>query len=174
MSVWYGLVTNIKCEKRAKLGLEEKGFATYLPKFREERRHKRTDRWHVVERLMLPRYLFVTACSTAQDWLSIRTTDGVEGIVCGANRLPTKIPSTSIAELMVAEDIGLFDCMRRRGPIFEVGTHVQINAGPFRGFDGVIRDEKAGRFATVLTRLFGREMPIEVPVGDLIPFREAA
>lgn len=76
--VWYGLVTNIKCESRAKRGLEEKGFPTYLPRFKEERRHKRTGEWRVVDRLMLPRYLFVIARGTAQDWLAIRTTDVVE------------------------------------------------------------------------------------------------
>jgi transcription antitermination factor NusG len=173
MTDWFCIRSNIKCERKARDGLLRKGFDVYLPTFKEERRIRRSNEWRTIELVTFPRYLFF-AFTDGLSWFDVRSTDGVESVLCGAGRAPVRVPDAELEELQIAHDMGLFDNMRARGPIFEPGVHVTIRGGPFEGYDGVVRDSKAGRYADVLMDILGKQTPVRVSIMDVAAFKMAA
>jgi transcription antitermination factor NusG len=98
---WYAVRTNIRCEERARMGLQGlAGVVAYLPR-ESVLRGRGSDR-KVVQRPFLPRHLFVGMDGNRFE--AVRTTDGVESILsAGRFAPPQPVRWREIAIIQTAE-----------------------------------------------------------------------
>ena len=117
----------------------------------EEKNGKRK----VVERKLLPCYVFIKMIYTNQIWYYVTSTRGVTGF-CGPQGRP--IP-------MKPEEIRKMRLEVPTGPVegYAVGDTVSVEDGPLKGFIGTIKavNASAGK-ATIVTSMFGRNTEVEV------------
>lgn len=166
---WYVVHTNPRCEARAMAGLRARGFQVYAPqevvwKTIRKGRGKRRVR---SPRPAFPRYLFVGMRTLS--WEAIHSCDGVAGIVC-MDHAPIRIRAKEIDNLMVAEDMGMFDHAIEPKAV-KVGGKVMLTYGPFDGYKATVktvdgRNDEAKRL-TVEVDILGKGTPMEVPI-DMI------
>lgn len=115
---------------------------------------------------LYPGYLFVEMIMTDEAWYVVRNTPGVTGFIgsSGGGAKPFPVSPEEIESIL--RRMGLSD--KKIVVDFEVGEHVRILQGPFKGKEGLVEalnDE--AQSATVLIELFGRETPTEIDYNDL-------
>ena len=109
----------------------------------------------VVERKLLPCYVFIKMIYTNQIWYYVTSTRGVTGF-CGPQGRPKPMSQEEIRK------------MRLETPVvdestFAIGDSVSIEDGPLKGFVGTIKAiNQSAQKATVSTTMFGRETDVEV------------
>lgn len=168
---WYVIHTNPRCEGRAANGLKARGFEVYMPqetvwKTIRNRKGKGAKRARS-HRPLFSRYLFVGMLTMA--WELIHTCDGVAGIVC-MNSAPARIAARKIADLMAAEDMGMFDnCIEPQKVM--IGDRVMLTHGAFDGYRATVKriDGKNddNMRVTVEVDLLGKATPAVIPI-DMI------
>src|SRR4051812_13020858 len=143
---WYVVHTQPNAEFKAAARLEEQGFRTFFPRFRQSRRHaRRTD---VVARPVFPRYLFVWLDIGLQRWRSVNGTIGVVALV-GASDKPTPVPRGVVESLEATRDkSGFLDVAPERR--FAPGESVRIVGGAFATALGVFEKMDARERVSVL------------------------
>ena len=116
----------------------------------EEKNGKRK----VVERKLLPCYVFIKMIYSNQLWYLVTNTRGVTGFV-GPQGRPIPMKDEEIRKMRledVVEDADL-----------AAGDTVSIDAGPLAGFDGVITElNDLAQKAKVNIQMFGRSTDVEV------------
>lgn len=176
---WFVAQCNVKCEAKATENLRLAGYEVYFPRQRIERKNKRTNVIHEIERPLLMRYIFVAV--PRYDFGFVRACEGVESLL-GVNGLPLRVPARDVEALYLAEIDMQFDDTRaarihrkeeaktRKENIartFMKNLMVQIGAGPFEGKNATVADvTDAGRVA-VLINLFGRETTLTMEPEQL-------
>ncbi len=116
----------------------------------EEKNGKRK----VVERKLLPCYVFIKMIYSNQLWYLVTNTRGVTGFV-GPQGRPIPMKEAEIRKMRLEEVVTDAD--------FAVGDNVNIDAGPLAGFDGVITElNDAAQKAKVNIQMFGRSTDVEV------------
>jgi transcription antitermination factor NusG len=168
---WYAVYTNIRCETRARMGLDALGLDTFLPTLdvwitkRGQRRRTR------VERPLLSRYLFVAFDISKDHWSPIRSTDGVENLLCYAGMEGARIP-VAVDEAAMAR---MFHGQRERWEhhpdivaAAKAGDIMRIISGPFASFHAHITEvfPAEGR-ADAEVEIFGRWSPINIELDEL-------
>ncbi len=108
----------------------------------------------VVERKLLPCYVFIKMIYTNQIWYYVTSTRGVTGF-CGPQGRPIPMKPEEIRK------------MKLEAPTvdetFQVGDTVSIEDGPLKGFFGTVKAVNASaQKATVSTTMFGRTTDVEV------------
>ena len=108
----------------------------------------------VVERKLLPCYVFIKMIYTNQIWYYVTSTRGVTGF-CGPQGRPKPLSQDEIRK------------MKLEAPTvtetFTVGETVSIEDGPLKGFLGTIKIvNQSAQKATVSTTMFGRTTDVEV------------
>ena len=109
----------------------------------------------VVERKLLPCYVFIKMIYTNQIWYYVTSTRGVTGF-CGPQGRPIPMREDEIRK------------MRLETPTitentFKIGDTVSIEDGPLKGFLGTIKElNNAAQKAKISTTMFGRETNVEV------------
>ena len=117
----------------------------------EEKNGKRK----VVERKLLPCYVFIKMIYTNQIWYYVTSTRGVTGF-CGPQGRPIPMKPDEIRKMRLEETI--FD-----ENAFAVGDTVSVEEGPLKGFLGTIKEINASaQKAKISTKMFGRETDVEV------------
>ena len=117
----------------------------------EEKNGKRK----VVERKLLPCYVFIKMIYTNQIWYYVTSTRGVTGF-CGPQGRPIPMKPDEIRK------------MRLEAPTFDenaftVGDTVSVEEGPLKGFLGTIKEINASaQKAKISTTMFGRATDVEV------------
>ena len=167
----YVVETNPKCEYRAYLGLEAKGFEPFLPKevvmvSRHRGKRRIVDE---CERPLFRGYLFVNFDPNEPGWGSIADIDGVKRLLCNGyaeNRIPSRVPSGAIEALMRAEGNGVFD-FRPKPCGFGKGDNVRVAEGPFASFIGEVLIAKPNKRVQVLLQVFGTRTKAEFYAGEL-------
>ncbi len=110
-------------------------------------------------RKVFPGYLLVQMVMDDESWYIVRNTPGVLGFV-GPSGKPTPLTDDEVARILdrITEDEA------KEKLNFAVGDRVRVLVGPFKNMEGnvVSIDEVKGK-ANVLLKMFGREMPVEVP-----------
>lgn len=180
---WYAVVTNPKCETRAQSGLIDKGFAVFLPRYREERRVGRQRVRKLFLRCLMPRYLFVHA--DKERWHDITRVDGVKGLIrdCGEEGAPVSIADKVIMEFLDSTNYGLWDVElpkdpRKKGekravprhaakPVFDPGECVTVMRGPFTSFHATVVEALSDQAARVLITIFGQDTEATMSLADL-------
>jgi transcriptional antiterminator NusG len=116
----------------------------------EEKNGKRK----VVERKLLPCYVFIKMIYSNQLWYWVTNTRGVTGFV-GPQGRPIPMKEDEIRKMRLEEVVANAD--------FVVGDKVNIDAGPLEGFDGVITElNNLAQKAKVNIQMFGRSTDVEV------------
>tara|TARA_B100000315_G_scaffold260191_2_gene319886 strand:- start:1095 stop:1598 length:504 start_codon:yes stop_codon:yes gene_type:complete len=135
---WYAVYTHAQKEWVARNHLERQGFMSYLPVYRKVIRHARNVR--EIERPLFPRYLFVRVTLEGRAHNPIRSTIGVNEIVCHGN-VPIPVPEEIINSLKSKEDpngiIVLGSAM-----MFKKGDQVRITSGQFEGIEAMFTEVK--------------------------------
>ena len=116
----------------------------------EERNGKRK----IVERKLLPSYVFIKMIYSNQLWYWVTNTRGVTGFV-GPQGRPIPMKEAEIRKMRleeVAVDV-----------TFAVGDTVNIDAGPMAGFSGVVKEmNDSAQKALVTVEMFGTQTDVEV------------
>ena len=108
----------------------------------------------VVERKLLPCYVFIKMVYSNQLWYLVTNTRGVTGF-CGPQGRPIPMKEDEIRKMRLEEFVVDAD--------FKPGDRVSIDNGPLEGFEGTIREanDEAQR-AKVSIVMFGRQQEVEV------------
>lgn len=175
--VWYALVCNINCERRAREGLEsyDRGtrFMTYMPVHSVLRKMGgRRKVEQVIERPLFTRYLFVASKQAAFPFFALAKIDGVERVVKFDGR-PIPIPN-SIIEAIKQQDIaGAYDkseaypkTLADAGLV--EGQQVEVRRGRLATLEAKVRALLPEGHAEVLINILGREFVQEVPLASLV------
>ena len=108
----------------------------------------------VVERKLLPCYVFIKMVYSNQLWYLVTNTRGVTGF-CGPQGRPIPMREDEIRRMRLEEYVSDAD--------FKVGDHVAIDNGPLEGFEGTIVElNNEQQHAKVNILMFGREQEVEV------------
>ena len=162
---WYALHTysgyeenvtqNLK-QRIESMGMEDRIFNILVPT--EKKIKIKSGKRKVIEEKIFPGYVLVEMVVTDDSWYVVRNTPNVTGFV-GSGTTPTPISEEEIK--------GLMKRMQIEEPKYTIdvaaGDPVQINDGPFKGFDGKVSavDEARGKIKVMVT-MFGRETPVEL------------
>ncbi len=120
----------------------------------------------VVERKLLPCYVFIKMIYSNQLWYLITNTRGVTGF-CGPQGRPIPMREEEIRKMHLEDFVTDAD--------FRVGDRVSIDSGPLEGFLGVIRDvNDEQQRAKVEIMMFGRVQEVEVEYIQMQKISETA
>jgi transcriptional antiterminator NusG len=163
---WFVLRTNIKCERRAAKGLKAKGFGVYVPRTRRVIRVRRSKLRREVRGPLFVRYMFVGLDHRRPDWFGVRSTDGVQEVLC-FNMVPVRVPYETVEGFRVAEDMGLFDQSEQQLKL-KPGEIVRLIEGPLEGLSATVaKSPHHGELVSIELHLFGRSAPALVPLDKI-------
>ena len=116
----------------------------------EEKNGKRK----IVEKKLLPCYVFIKMIYTNQIWYYVTSTRGVTGF-CGPQGRPIPMKAEEIRKMRLEEFVS--------DEIFAIGDTVSIEDGPLKGFFGTIKElNSTAQKAKIATTMFGRTTDVEV------------
>lgn len=136
-------------------GLGDKIFDIRIPV--ETIVEKNGDVEKVVEVKIFPSYVYIKMIMTDESWHAVRNITGVTGFV-GPGSRPTPLTDAEVEALNIEE-------VKVRLSV-NVGDNVQIVAGLFEGYSGVVQSISDDlRNVTVLVKRGRRDMPVELEVS---------
>ena len=159
---WYLVATKPQSEFKAQENLLRQGYDTYLPLVETSRRRngknvKRTEAF-------FPRYLFIHLDKQTDNWLPIRSTIGVAGMVRFGG-MPAQVPEIIIANLKNNEnEFGLLSTEKKE---LKLGDKVGIIGGPFDGYKAVFQKMKSTERVSVLLDIVGKNTKVTLSVHEL-------
>ena len=140
-------------------GLGDKIFDIRIPV--ETIVEKNGDVEKVVEVKIFPSYVYIKMVMTDESWHAVRNITGVTGFV-GPGSRPTPLTDAEVEALNIEE-------VKVRLS-FSVGDNVQIVAGLFEGYTGVVQSISEDlRNVTVLVKRGRRDMPVELETSMIKP-----
>lgn len=138
---WYVVQTKPRQEFRALEQLTNQRYTCFLPTLNVEkiRRKKR----EVVIEPLFSRYLFIQLDEVASNWSPLRSTRGVSRLIEFGGRFAT-VSDTVIEALLNKPQLDI-------APLFETGTKIIIDSGPFAGLEGIyeMADGEARAFVLI-------------------------
>jgi len=160
---WYVVFTRPKNETVAVENLKNQGFASYLPMASMKKR--RASGMHLVVEPLFPRYVFVALKKGVHNFSKIRSTRGCVDLVrFGFEVVP--LPMGFVESLQAAENAdGLIDLQASKQ--LEQGTRVSLQAGPFEGLVGELRNYKSADRVVIMLDLMGKKTAVEVPADSV-------
>lgn len=121
----------------------------------EEKNGKRK----VVERKLLPCYVFIKMIYTNQIWYYVTSTRGVTGF-CGPQGHPIPMKEDEIRKMRLEPGEKIEG--------FQIGDTVTVEDGPLKDFIGTIRElNDATQKAKITTKMFNRDTDVEVEYFQL-------
>lgn len=167
---WYVIHTYSGYENKVKMNLEkrvesmnmeEKIFRVLVPM--EDEIELKGGKQKIAKRKVYPGYVLVEMEMTDDSWYVVRNTPGVTGFV-GTGTKPIPLLDDEIVKIL--KQMGL-DEVRARVD-FEINQSVQVTAGPFKDFVGVVREILADKGKLrVEVSMFGRETPVELEFSQV-------
>ena len=140
-------------------GLGDKIFDIRIPV--ETIVEKNGDVEKVVEVKIFPSYVYIKMVMTDESWHAVRNITGVTGFV-GPGSRPTPLSDAEVEALNIEE-------VKVRLTV-NVGDNVQIVAGLFEGYSGVVQSISDDlRNVTVLVKRGRRDMPVELETSMIKP-----
>lgn len=116
----------------------------------EEKNGKRK----IVERKLLPCYVFIKMIYSNQLWYLITNTRGVTGFV-GPQGRPIPLKEAEIRKMRLEETV--VDAN------FAIGDKVNVDSGPLEGFSGIVTElNDVSQKAKINIEMFGRNTDVEV------------
>ena len=140
-------------------GLGDKIFDIRIPV--ETIVEKNGDVEKVIEVKLFPSYVYIKMVMTDESWHAVRNITGVTGFV-GPGSRPTPLSDAEVEALNIEE-------VKVRLS-FNVGDNVQIVAGLFEGYNGVVQSISDDlRNVTVMVKRGRRDMPVELEASMIKP-----
>ena len=140
-------------------GLGDKIFDIRIPV--ETIVEKNGDVEKVVEVKIFPSYVYIKMVMTDESWHAVRNITGVTGFV-GPGSRPTPLSDAEVEALNIEE-------VKVRLSV-NVGDNVQIVAGLFEGYSGVVQSISDDlRNVTVMVKRGRRDMPVELEASAIKP-----
>ncbi len=167
---WYVIHTYSGYENKVKMNLEkrvesmnmeEKIFRVLVPM--EDEIEFKSGKQKITKRKVYPGYVLVEMEMTDDSWYVVRNTPGVTGFV-GTGTKP--IPLLDKEVIKILQQMGMDEVQTRID--FEINQRVQVIAGPFKDFVGVVREIFADKGKLrVEVSMFGRETPVELEFAQV-------
>ena len=115
----------------------------------------------MVEVKLFPSYVYIKMVMTDESWHAVRNITGVTGFV-GPGSRPTPLSDAEVEALNIEE-------VKVRLAV-NVGDNVQIVAGLFEGYTGVVQSISDDlHTVTVLVKRGRRDMPVELELNMIKP-----
>jgi transcriptional antiterminator RfaH len=163
MRRWYAVQTHAHSETKAAFNLTRQGFDVYLPCYLKVRRHAR--RTEATKAVLFPRYLFIEFDADSDGWGVIRSTFGVQSLVCNG-REPIPVPNWMIGDIRAREDAnGMVQIGRTAN--FRAGEPVRILTGAFAEQIGIFDTDTGEDRVRVLLALLGRTVSLDLPISSI-------
>lgn len=149
-------------EKRVEsMNMEEKIFRVLVPM--EDEIEFKNGKQKITKRKVYPGYVLVEMEMTDDSWYVVRNTPGVTGFV-GTGTKP--IPLLDDEVVTILQQMGMDEVQTRID--FEINQSVQVIAGPFKDFVGVVREILVDKGKLrVEVSMFGRETPVELEFAQV-------
>ncbi|MDQ3158998.1 MAG: transcription termination/antitermination protein NusG [bacterium] len=162
---WYAIHTYSGYEEKVaesikqrteSLDMKDKIFQILVPK--EKMIEVKNGKRRTVEKKIFQGYVIVEMKLTEDAWYIVRNTPGVTGFV-GSGTNPSPLTQDEVEKIL--KRMGREEAKHEID--YKVGEVVNIVDGPFKGFDGSVKeiDEAKGKLK-VLVNMFGRETPVEL------------
>jgi len=167
---WYVIHTYSGYENKVKMNLEkrvesmsmeEKIFRVLVPM--EDEIEFKNGKQKVIKRKVYPGYVLVEMEMTDDSWYVVRNTPGVTGFV-GTGTKPIPLLDKEVVKIL--QQMGMDEVHTRID--FEINQSIQVIAGPFKDFVGVVREILADKGKLrVEVSMFGRETPVELEFAQV-------
>jgi len=167
---WYVIHTYSGYENKVKMNLEkrvesmnmeEKIFRVLVPM--EDEIEFKNGKQKVIKRKVYPGYVLVEMEMTDDSWYVVRNTPGVTGFV-GTGTKPIPLLDEEVVKIL--QQMGMDEAHTKVD--FEINQSVQVIAGPFKDFVGVVREILADKGKMrVEVSMFGRETPVELEFAQV-------
>lgn len=167
---WYVIHTYSGYENKVKMNLEkrvesmnmeEKIFRVLVPM--EDEIEFKNGKQKVTKRKVYPGYVLVEMEMTDDSWYVVRNTPGVTGFV-GTGTKPIPLLDKEVVKIL--QQMGMDEVHTRID--FEINQSIQVIAGPFKDFVGVVREILADKGKLrVEVSMFGRETPVELEFAQV-------
>lgn len=163
ISSWCLVHTKVRQEAVAAQGLQEQGYAVYLPRLRQRRRVR--GGLMDVTRALFPRYLFVALGRTGQSVAPVNSTPGVQTLVrFGALHL---LVGKDVVDVLKSREDPTSGCHRIGTPALQSGMRVRIASGAFAGLEGIFEARAGQDRVVILLDLLGQRARTVVAAGDV-------
>jgi len=179
---WYAIHTYVGHEEKVKknienrarsLGIADAIYQVVVPQ-EETVEHSHGGKKEVVKNILFPGYIFVqmdlgdNPDEPNEAWETVRYTPGVTGFVGTSTRAVPLSPDEEQRMLGTLGVTGSREAPKVR-TTFNVGDNVQVTAGPFADFNGVVSEANPERGKVkVLVSIFGRETPVELDFSQVL------
>lgn len=112
-----------------------------------------------IERKLFPGYVLIKMVVNDDTWILIKGIRGVTGFV-GPEGKPVALTEEELANIGIKRDTVEVP--------YAVGDMIRVTDGSMKGFTGTVSgiDLQAGK-AKVIVSVFGREVPVELPITQL-------
>jgi transcriptional antiterminator RfaH len=154
-SLWYAVHTHPREEFKALSHLRRQNYQVYLPRYTKTIRHARKS--ERVIRPFFPRYLFVRLNLAVNGWRAIRSTVGVNDIVCFGEQ-PAPLPAGVIEALQGRETEGLIELANKNA--IKPGENVIVLNGPFAHQLGLCVSVSDNERVAISLDLLGRKVRV--------------
>jgi len=125
----------------------------------EETIEEKNGKKKVVQRKILPCYLFIKLVYSNDLWYLITNTRGVTGF-CGPNGQALPLSKDEVQRMGLENKVEAVD--------FEKGDKVVVVSGPLDGFEGLVTDiDSINQKAKVTVEMFGTETSVDVNLSQL-------
>ncbi len=179
---WYAVHTYVGHEEKVRenvmqrarsLGIADRIYQVVVPT-EDTVEHRDGGKKEVVKRKLFPGYVFVqmdlgdNPDEPNEAWEVVRNTPGVTGFVGTATRA---VPLSREEEARMLGTLGITGAKEtpKIKVSFNVGDMVQVTAGPFSDFTGVVSDLDPDKGKVkVLVSIFGRETPVELDFSQVV------
>lgn len=158
---WYAAYTSANHEKRVAERLGVRGVEHFLPTFSSVRQWK--DRRVALQMPLFPGYVFVRIA--LGDRLQVHEVPSVVRLVA-FNGVATPLPEEDIEGLRRAMAEGV---RVEPHPYLKVGRRVRVTAGPFVGFEGILKRCRGGLRVVLAIELIQRSVLVDVEVSSVVP-----
>jgi transcriptional antiterminator RfaH len=157
---WFALQTEPKNEKRVERLLSQKGYACFLPTYRQKRRW--SARVVTLEMPLFPRYVFCQFNSSA--FGKAVSTRGVLRVV-GFGGRPAEIPMEEINALQL---LAQSDVLREPWEYIPEGTLVRVETGPLTGAHGIVCSTEDKMRLAVSVTLLQRSVAVQLDKNTVL------
>ena len=161
-TIWILVYTKAKQEKRANDNLLNQGFKTFLPLLSLSNRNQKSK----LLKPIFPRYLFVQVSLVSENWISIRSSYGVSGIVMFGEKF-TSIPPeiiNSLKDKLNADDI--YE-ERVQDIDYKKGDKLTIKEGKLAGINAIFLSKKSKDRVRLLLSMLNTKVVTEISISDI-------
>ena len=169
-SLWYVVHTYSGYEKKVQQNIEAAVIRRNMSDTIEEvvvPMHKveetKNGERRIVEKKVFPGYVLIKMYMTDDAWYVVRNTRGVTGFVGPASK-PVPLTEEELRKLGIIESETVTTEL-------EIGDEVEVLAGPFENYTGVIEDINLDKEKVkVNISIFGRQTPVELDFTQVSKF----